>query len=77
MSAEMLFLISLVLALVLGFLFKTNIGYFALTFAFVNGVFIYDMSVKKSCWTMADISIFDAVHRHGILWLRHIERDSR
>lgn len=47
MSAEMLFLISLVLALVLGFLFKTNIGYFALTFAFVNGVFIYDMSVKK------------------------------
>lgn len=48
MSAEMLFLISLVLALVLGFLFKTNIGYFALTFAFVNGVFIYDMSALLS-----------------------------
>ena len=47
MSAELLFLISLVLALVLGFLFKVNIGYFALTFAFANGMFIYDLPIKK------------------------------
>lgn len=47
MSAEILFLISLLLALVLGFLFKVNVGYFALTFAFVNGVFVYDLAIKK------------------------------
>lgn len=47
MSAEILFLISLLLALILGFLFKVNVGYFALTFAFVNGVFVYDLAIKK------------------------------
>lgn len=47
MSVEMLFLVSLVAALCLGFLFKVNIGYFALTFAFMNGVFAYGLSIKK------------------------------
>ena len=47
MSVEMLFLVSLVAALCLGFLFKVNIGYFALTFAFMNGVFAYGLSIRK------------------------------
>ncbi|MGM9526567.1 MAG: hypothetical protein ACI3U1_09915 [Peptococcaceae bacterium] len=47
MSAATLFLVSLVLSLVLGFTTKVNTGYFAMGFAFLNGVFIYDMAVKK------------------------------
>lgn len=47
MSVEMLFLISLILALCLGYMFKVNVGYFALSFAFINGVFVYGLSVKK------------------------------
>lgn len=47
MSAATLFLVSLVLSLALGFTTKVNTGYFAMGFAFLNGVFIYDMAVKK------------------------------
>ena len=51
MSAATLFLISLVLSLVLGFSTKVNTGYYAMAFAFLNGVFIYDMAVKKIATT--------------------------
>ncbi len=47
MNAATLFLISLILSLVLGFTTKVNTGYYAMAFAFLNGVFIYDMAVKK------------------------------
>jgi len=47
MSAATIFVICLVLSLVLGFTTKVNTGYFAMAFAFFNGVFIYDLAVKK------------------------------
>ncbi|MDO4280459.1 MAG: hypothetical protein Q4C56_02405 [Peptococcaceae bacterium] len=47
MSAAALFVISLVLSLVLGFTTKVNTGWYALAFAFINGVFIYGFSVKE------------------------------
>ncbi len=47
MSPELIFVISLVLALVLGFLTKVNTGYYAITLAFINGFFIYGFAVKK------------------------------
>lgn len=47
MNLEIIFLISLVASLVLGFTTKINTGYYAMLFAFINGVFIYAMPVKK------------------------------
>ena len=41
------FVISLVLALALGFFTKVNTGYYALVLAFFNGVFIYGLAIKK------------------------------
>lgn len=57
MSAITLFVVSLVLSLVLGFATKINTGYFAMAFAFLNGVFIYDLAVKKVA-TMWPIYLF-------------------
>lgn len=47
MSAATIFVISLVLSLVLGFTTKVNTGWYAMAFAFINGVFIYDFKVKE------------------------------
>lgn len=47
MSPELLFALSLVLALVLGFVTKVNTGYYAILLAFINGVFVYGFAVKK------------------------------
>lgn len=47
MSAAVIFITSLVLALVLGFTTKVNTGWYAMALAFINGVFIYDFSVKE------------------------------
>ena len=47
MSAATIFIVSLVLSLVLGFTTKVNTGWYAMAFAFINGVFIYDFSVKE------------------------------
>lgn len=57
MSPELLFALSLVLALVLGFTTKVNTGYFAIMLAFINGVFVYGFAVKKIA-TMWPIYLF-------------------
>ena len=64
MSAATLFLISLVLSLVLGFSTKVNTGYYAMAFAFLNGVFIYDM---------ANLYVFDVIYRYTVLWFCDFE----
>ena len=61
MNAATLFLISLILSLVLGFTTKVNTGYYAMAFAFLNGVFIYDMAVKKIAATWP-------IYCYAVLW---------
>lgn len=47
MSVAALFIISLALSLILGFTTKVNTGWYAMAFAFINGVFIHNFSVKE------------------------------
>lgn len=42
-----LFIAAILISIILGFVLKINIGYIAIAFAFVNGIFFYGYSVKQ------------------------------
>ncbi|NLI90622.1 MAG: di-/tricarboxylate transporter [Peptococcaceae bacterium] len=47
MSLVYMFIAALLISIILGFALKINIGYIAIAFAFINGLFFYGFSVKQ------------------------------